>query len=175
MVHYSMNTQATLHRIRAPFWCGERHGAFAKASWRLPHRLLPVGLSLEILRAIHLCTHVARQSTICYRTATGKSFPRAVRRRGALRATHRTSSRRGSTRSGTGNAPQRRPTWRHPPGGGQRPPVMDATADAPRPPQPPHDREHFSTSSSRPGPPPRDGASNAAAVQRGPPRSGPAT
>jgi len=114
----------------------------------------------------------ARLSTICFGTATGIYFRGAVRRRGGQLAPYRSGRRRGGARSGTGDAPQRPPTWQHPPGTGKRPPVTDATADAPRPPQRPQDSKHFSTASSRPGPPPRDVAANAAAPQRAlpPPR-----
>jgi len=87
-----------------------------------------------------------------------------------------------------GAVPQRPPAWRRPQrdgrrtaaaadvaafaGDGQTPAVTDATADAPWPPQRPQESKHFSTSSSRPGPPPRDVAANAAAPQRAlpPPR-----
>ncbi|OSX73937.1 hypothetical protein BU14_0319s0025 [Porphyra umbilicalis] len=100
-------------------------------------------------------------------------FPGAVRRRCAHLATHRSGRRRGGARNGTGDAPQRPPTWQHPPEAGKRSTVTEATADAPRPPQRPQDSKHFSTSSSRPGPPPRNVAANAAATQRGPPAPAP--
>jgi len=102
---------------------------------------------------------------------------------GGCPATHRSGGQRGGARNRTGDAPQRPPTWRHPPGGeGKRPPrdgrdrrraAAAATPprqqallnleQAPRPPSPRHSLQLCGNAAGTPRYSPRH-ASAAAAV-----------